>query len=86
MSSSLKGEFGHFPSIYFIIPDYFYYSRFSVSGIPLVRMSAFVHLFLRNLVTVNATPSVEYISYHKRDENGNISHCLQSTLTGTAIG
>ena len=70
-------------NIYYLIRSLFSYSQFL--SLNLIRVSAFVHLFLCNLVTVDATPSVEDISNHKRNENGNISHRFQSKLAGTAI-
>ena len=47
-----------------------------LSTLNLIRVSSLVHLFFRYLMTVDTTPSIEYISYHKRDKYRNISHRL----------
>ena len=48
-------------------------------------MPAVLHLFLIDLMYINASPSIEDIRKHKWNQERNIEHHPQCKLTGTAV-
>ena len=50
-----------------------------------ICMSPVLHLLFANLMYINASPRIEDIRQHKRNQEGNIEHHPQSKLTGTTV-